>query len=246
MALLAVLAGASAGSLHAQAAPQPTVGVDVSVSQVLVDAEGATTPVSYTPTRFRLERVHDASGWRTVLTYPATPGHLADKASTHPLDGARIEYADGAPGPRVYDKAGRLDTRLSPEAPGTGLPPFDGAARWIEALRSDPDGRRARLEMLARTYGPPRDRVRNLERYVSNSGDIVDEVLADPETGVVREISRIRGGRLEQRTAFEYEPLPGGALFRHTIRSETPLDGQQRGRSIVTVRLSNLTIGGGR
>jgi hypothetical protein len=175
-----------------------------------------------------------------VLLYRAAP----DGARATPLDGARIEYADGARGLQVYDQDGRLNTRLSQDA-DAGLPVFDGAAQWLDALLADPRQADERRLALRRAYGAPVGRVGGLDRYLRRNGDAVNEVLADPRTSVVLESSVARDGVLQERAQFEYAARPDGSLFRHTIRTEhASADGQ--GRSMVTVAFSNLTVGSAR
>ena len=229
-----------------QTEPAAALAVDVAISQAIVEADGTPMRPSTEPTIFRLERVHDASGWLTVLTYPATPAGLAHRAKTNPLDGARIEYADGAAHPHVYDKDGRLNTRLSGESDGPGLPVGSGAERWVDTLLAKPHRRDERRRALTREYGPPASRTASHDRYLSRDGDVEEEVLAEPRSGIVLQVTRSRGGVLEARTTFEYERLSDGTLFRRKTQSEEVLDGPHRRRSVCTIELSNLTIGTGR
>jgi hypothetical protein len=239
LALLLVVADQSRSLRAAQpAAVSPAaVAVDVTVTHTLLNPDGSHAGPSSSPTTFTLERRHASSGWTTVLRYRAAP----DGALPTPLDGARVEYADGARGLKVYDNDGRLNTRLSQEA-DAGLPVFDGAARWLDALLADPRQGDDRRLALRRAHGTPVGRVGRLDRYLSRNGGTVTEVLADRRTGVVMESSVARDGMLQQRVRFEYAARPDGSLFRHTIRTEqATAEGQER--SMVTVAFSNLTVG---
>jgi hypothetical protein len=221
------------------------IAVDVTVTHTVVNPDGSQAGPSSNPTTFTLERRHTSSGWTTVLTYRATP-RGADRATATPLDGARIEYADGARGVKAYDKDGRLITRLSQDTDGAGLPVFDGAARWLDALLADPQQRDERRLALQRTHGVPIGRIRGLDRYHSRNGDTENEVLADPRTYVVMESSVAREGVLQERVQFEYAARADGTLFRHTIRTEQAPAGGGQARSMVTVAFSNLTVGSAR
>lgn len=242
VALLPMAAGHTIPLRAAQPATlsPAAVAVDVTITHARLPADGGHAGPSSRPTTFTLERRHTPSGWTTVLLYRATP----DGALATPLDGARVEYADGARGLKVYDKDGRLNPRLSQDA-DTGLPVFDGAARWLDSLLADPRQRDERRRSLERAHGAPVGRVRGLDRYLSRHGDMVNEVLADPRTGVVMESSVAREGVLLERVQFEYAVRPDGSLFRHTIRTEqASAEGQER--SLVTVAFSNLTVGSAR
>jgi hypothetical protein len=218
------------------------VAVDVTVTHAMVDADGRPLAPPSSPTTFSLERRHTSSGWTTVLRYRAAPTESARRAAATPLDGARVEYADGARGLRVYDKDGRLNPRLSEETDGAGLPVFDGAAQWLDALITDPRDADERRRLLRRAYGTPVGRVGGLDRYLTRDGDIINEVLADPRSGVVTESSVARAGVLQERVQFEYAVQPDGTLFRHTIRTELVAPPAE-GRSVVTIAFSNLTVG---
>jgi len=239
---LLAFAGQAASLQAAQPAfvSPPAVAVDVTITHAFVHADGNPSPAS-PPNTFTLERRHTPSGWITVIGYRAAPAG----AIPSPLGGARIEYADGSPGLNVYDQDGRFNPRLSLEGRG-GLPVFDGASSWFDALLVDPQRDEERRLELRQKYGAPAGRERGLERYVAATGDGVREVLADPRTGVVMESSVTRDGELRERTRFEYAARADGSLFRHTIRNEhtSPEDGH--GRSLVTIAFSNLTVGGAR
>jgi hypothetical protein len=142
----------------------------------------------------------------------------------------------------VYDRTGRLNPRLSSEAAGQGLPVFDGASRWLESLVADPARVEERRRALVAAYGSPIGRTRRLDRYVSDTGSIVEEVLADPESALVMEIVDSEHGRLRRRTTFDYASLPDGRWFRRTIRSEEPHGDRPGERTVVSVVFSNLTV----
>ena len=232
--------------LHASAQPAPVsppaVAVDVTVTHGLVNADGTEAGPPSRPTTFSLVRRHTASGWTTVLTYRPIPGASTDRALATPLDGARLEYDDGAGGVRVYDQDGRLNERLSQDGDSAGLPVFDGAAQWLDALLVDPRQGDDRRRALRRAFGAPVGRVRGLDRHVSRDGDTVSEVLADPRSGVVMERNVARGGALRERVQFEYATRPDGSLFRHTIRTEHASEGDGQGRAVLTVVFSNLSV----
>ncbi|MGE0461762.1 MAG: hypothetical protein AB7Q16_10375 [Vicinamibacterales bacterium] len=240
-ASLLAFAGQAASLQAAQPAfvSPPAVAVDVTVTHLVVQPDGSQSPAA-PPTKFTLERRHTSSGWTTVMVYrPAPAGAIPS-----PLDGARIEYADGARGVTVYDRDGRLNPRLSIEGEG-GLPVLDGARSWMDALLLDPQRSSARLRALRQQYGAPTGRVRGLHRFVARDGDRVSEVLADPRSGVVMETCVTRDGEVRERTRFEYAARPDGSLFRHTIRNEQVSAEPGQGRVIV-MAFDNLTVGSGR
>jgi len=229
----------------AQAAPTTAIAVDVTITHTRSDAGGRPLPPTTPPTTFRLERQHDGSGWRTVMSYRESPDR--GERAGNPLSGARIEYHDGG-AIRVYDSDGRLNTRLSstsPDAPA--LPVLDGAGRWAESLVSDPQRRDTRARDLVRRYGRATGRVRNLDRYVAHHDDVEEELLADPSTGLVMENRELRRGVLERRTTFEYDVLPDGRRVRRRIRTEEREGAAaQGGPSVTTIEFSNLVAGGER
>lgn len=247
LVLVAGVAGVVSASSAAQPAPETAIGVDVTITHTRLASDGRAVPSSGLPTTFRLERVHDESGWRTVLTYRAVSPQNRTRASENPLNGARIEYADGATGIRVFDTSGRLNTRLSPPgAEGHSLPVFDGMQRWLDTLIADPQRREERRHELVRQYGRPEGRVRQMDRYRSRRGDTEDEILADPRSGLVVEARQTRRGVLEHQTTFDYQVLPDGRYARRTIRSESRLGEPEEpsGRAVLAVAFANLTIGG--
>lgn len=241
-ASLLAFAGQAASLQAAQPAfvSPPAVAVDVTVTHLVVQPDGSQSPAA-PPTTFTLERRHTSSGWTTVMTYrPAPAGAIPT-----PLDGARVEYADGARGVKVYDQDGRLNPRLSLEGE-RGLPVPDGAASWLDGLLLDPRRSEERLLALRQRYGAPAGRVRGLHRFVAHSGERITEVLADPRSGVVMESTVTDDGELREHTRFEYTARADGSLFRHTIRNEQiPAEPGQE-RAIVTMAFANLTVGSGR
>ncbi|MCC7035407.1 MAG: hypothetical protein IT179_21510 [Acidobacteria bacterium] len=241
-ASLLACAGQAASLQAAQPAlvSPPAVAVDVTVTHLIVQPDGSQS-LSAPPTAFTLERRHTPSGWTTVMVYRRAPAG----AIPTPLDGARIEYADGARGVKVYDQDGRLNPRLSLEGE-RGLAVPDGAAAWLDALVADPRHAEDRLLALRRRYGAPAGRIRGLHRFVAQNGDRTREVLADARTGVVTESSVTLDGELQERTRFEYQRRADGSLFRHTIRTEYAQEQPGQGRAIVTMAFDNLTVGSGR
>lgn len=230
-------------TLDAQSATDVVLRVDVAVSHATFSGTGQPLAPSLAPTRFRLERVRDGSSWRTILTYLQASGAQATSERANPLDGARIEVADHGAATRVFDKDGRLNTRLSHTGEGAGLQTADGSVRWLEGVVADPRRSDERRRALRRTYGAAQGRVRGLDRYTSRDGDVVEEVLTDPDSSLVMAINRVRGGGLERRIAIEYARTSDGVLYRRSMRTEEPLNGDPDGRSVVTVTLSNLVIG---
>ena len=110
----------------------------------------------------------------------------------------------------------------------------------VEANRRNE--RRAELE---RHFGPPVERVRGLDRYVTNRGGDVDEVLLDPTTALPYELNTVRGGVLVSRVLMSYEAR-GSAFIRRSLRSERALADTAR-RVVTTIDVTNvqLVAGGG-
>jgi hypothetical protein len=155
------------------------IAVDVTVTHTVVNPDGSQAGPSSSPTTFTLERRHTSSGWTTVLTYRATPAG-SDRATATPLDGARIEYADGAPGVKAADKIAASSRACRRTPTGAGL--LSSTARHGGSTPCWPIRSNAtNAGVLQRTHGAPISRIRGLDRYLARNGDTENEVLADPQ-----------------------------------------------------------------
>jgi hypothetical protein len=99
-----------------------------------------------------------------------------------------------------------------------------------------------RRRALVAAHGVPVGRTRRLDRYLSGTGSAVEEVLADPESGLVMEINNTEHGTLLRRTTFDYASLPDGRWFRRAIRSEETHGDRPGERTVISVVFSNLTV----
>ena len=218
------------------------MSVDISVTHTVLDREGNVMLPTPVPAVFTVARGRRSGGWHTVVTYRTHRG-TPTRSSSHPLDGARIEFDDTSGETRVYNASGELNSMLSNDSTG-GLRVARGPEQWLEGLVATPDRRTARSRDLQEKYGKAVGRVGGLDRFVAHREDVVEEVLADPDSGLPVEINTVRHGDLEQHTVFGYERRSDGAWIRRTIRAEQVLPGDSGQRARLTVEFSNVSTGG--
>ena len=108
------------------------MSVQVSVTNEVLDKDGnQVLPVSV-PTVFRVARTRHSAGWQTVVTYRKHAG-APTRSSSHPLDGARVEFDEASGTTRVYNSAGELNPLLSTDSTG-GLQGALGPGQWLDGL----------------------------------------------------------------------------------------------------------------
>ncbi len=218
------------------------MSVEISITHTVVDSDGNLAFPAPVPTVFQVARTRWSAGWQTVVTYRKHPG-TPTRASAHPLDGARVEFDEDSGATRVYDSTGELNTLLSNDS-AAGLPLTQGPRQWLEGLIATEKGRFTRSRDLSEKYGKPVGRVSGLDRFVTHRDGIVEEVLADPRSALLREINTVRDGMLESHIVFDYERRADGAWIRRSMRAEQVVPGDAGHRTRTTVEFANLSTGG--
>lgn len=233
---------------HAQATAQAErvlASVDVLVTQKVVDTGGASPWPTQTRTAFTLQKVRTEAGVKIVLTYlPAAPAERS-QATSHPLDGGRVEYDPSTGATAVFDVGGtRRNPHLSLE--GSSQAGLGSANELFDNLVLRRAGTSARRQDLERRYGRPSGGApRGLARYLQVRDDgLREEMLADPEWGVPVEVTLTRDARPEGRVAFEYGSTPSGNLYRRATRTERVIDAASGRRSVLAVQYSNVRVDG--
>ena len=246
-ACLALVAPVSAAA--AQSADSITRGelnvemsVEISITHTVLDKDGNPALPTSMPTLFTVVRTRRSGTWQTVMTYRKHEG-APTRASSHPLDGARVEFDEDSGATRVYDSTGELNTLLSREA-GDEIPGSGGPGQWLEGLVATDEGRFTRSRNLSDRYGAPVGRVGGLDRFLIDRDGTVEEILADPRSALLREINTVRNGILESHIVVDYDRRADGAWIRRSLRAEQIVPGDAGHRTRMTVEFANLAIGG--
>ena len=241
----AILGCVVSGRASAQSgAPADVVlaAVDVEVTQRVVDPDGSESWPAQAPTVFTLQKLRTSPGnTKVVLTYRAATAAVRTPATSHPLDGARVEY-ESSGALSVFDQGGtRRNPRLSTQRPsGASIGQPD---EWLEELVLTAVGAPARRRDLERAYGQAVAEVGRLRRYRQTHDSVTEDVLVDPAWSVPVEVTRTRQGSLEGRVTFEYGPTPSGNLVRRVVRSERVIDAAGR-RAVLAMQFSNVRAAG--
>lgn len=216
--------------------------VEISITHAVLDSEGNPTVPPSTPAVFSVERTRRSGTWQTIMTYRKHPG-TPTRASSHPLDGARVEFDEDSGATRVYDSTGVLDARLSRNF-SDGIPGARGPGQWLDGLIATDKDRFARARDLSEKYGMPVGREGGLDRFLIHRDGIVEEVLVDPRSALPREINTVREGALESHIVFDYGRRADGAWIRRSMRAEQIVAGDTTHRTRTTVEFTNLSTGG--
>lgn len=233
---------AAQGAYSASEERNTEMSVEISITHTMLDAEGNPALPPSAPAMFKVTRTRQSSGWLTVVTYGKHAGR-ATRASAHPLDGARVEFDEGANTARVYDADGKLNTQLSRDF-SDGMPAARGAGQWLEGLVATDEDRFVRARDLSEKYGRPQGRAAGLDRFLWHRDGVVEEVLADPRSALPREINTVRDGVLESHIVFDYDRRTDGTWLRRSIRTEQIVPGAPNQRTRTTVEFTNLSTGG--
>ena len=240
LACVAMILPASAAAQGADESVE--MSVEVSITHTMLDSDGHPTLPSPVPTVFTVARTRGPAGWQTVVTYRKHTG-APTRASSHPLDGARVEFSEGARAARVFDATGEFQPLLSKEF-GDGVPVSRGPGQWLKGLIATDQGRSMRSRDLSEKYGSPVGREQGLDRFLIHRDGTVEEVLADPRSALPREINRIRDGILESHIVLEYDRRADGAWIRRRMRAEHLVPGDMAHRTRTIVEFNNLIAGG--
>lgn len=240
---LAALAGAGGARVGAQVnAGGPGIEVfsaDVSLERSVIDATGKETrPLP--PVRYHVSRTQHGSKRTTIIHYATGSDDVLRGAAVDPFAGARAEFdEDGSP-IRVFDRDGRALVGASESASRATRPGSASAGpnAGVVVLR---DSVEERLKKLRQDLGAPKGNVRGLERYLTQFGDDVQEVLVDRRTATPVEINVSRNGVLQSHSTFGYQPLPDGTLLQRTWRNESAVAGRDGERNVTQLTVSNVT-----
>jgi hypothetical protein len=235
-------AGSVAAAQSSDSGTSMEMSVQVSITSDVVDTDGNQILPAPVPTVFRLTRMRGSAGWQTVVTYGKYTG-IPTRASSHPLDGARVEFDDATGATRVYNSAGVLNPLLSTDSAG-GVRGALGPGQWLDGLVARDNEQPTRLRDLLEKYGKPVGRVRGLDRFLTQLEETVEEVLADSHSALLREINTVRDGSLESHIVFDYERRADGAWVRKSMRAEHVVPGDATRRTRTTVQFTELSTGG--
>ncbi len=266
-----VARGDSRQTAAAPATAWDTFRADLTIRHAIVGSDGRPAGPGAPSATVRMERRQTGGRWQTTMTLqqidrPQIRGLTTGPAVDNPFQVVRLEYDEDGSAPRMYDRYGRLarlpraaDRRLlhTPAALAAGLPALDPlpppanppgtllGRDWIDAVLTPPARRNARRAALERQLGPPRGRVRGLDRFLTVAGGAALEVLVDPAAAVPVEVNTTRQGVLVARATFAEVRDAAGALVRRTSRSERPLADPNGERSVTTTELSNIQLSTG-
>jgi hypothetical protein len=243
--------------------------IDITLRRSIVEPDGRLRGASSAPVRYRWQRVRSGGQWKTVITLLSSRAAIVDSEGgpielENPFAIVRLEDDEDGTPPRLYDVLGR-PVRLprdplrgvpAPDIPGLpelDLPSADRVAgpperprrpgpEWLERFVAERSRRERRLGQIEERFGPARERVNGLDRYVRSDGDTTVEVLVDPDAAVPVETNVVRGGVLVSHSRSEYEPGAEGAVVHRRLRSERLLRGSAPGRVVLDAEFSRPTI----
>jgi hypothetical protein len=218
------------------------MSVEIAITQMTIDQDGQSVFPVMAPTVFTVARTGRPGEWRTVMTYRKQAG-TATRAASHPLDGARIEFDEASGATRVYDAAGEPHALLSSAAAGA-MPGSGGPAQWLEGLIAPQATQEERARDLREQYGQPVERVRGLDRFLTQNDGVLHEVLADPASALPVEINTVENGVLASHIVLDYAEGPNNAWVRRSMRAEQAVPGHSTQRSRLIVEFRNVTTRG--
>lgn len=240
MALAAATTAATATALaQTLPPPEPADGAEFSatvvVTRAVVDPKGAL--VRELPTsRYQLAQFADGRMRLTMLPQ-------ADVPSTGPIGdafaGITVENDVASGHLQVRDKAGRSLSLDRDDAQG-----WMQAAQSTEPLVAPAAERPGRRSALERRFGRSRGKVRGLDRYLSNDGTKVHEVLVDPESALPAEVNVADGKTLVEHHRFEYARV-GRGWVRTRVASETAMPGTPSQRLVAVSTMGDVKTKGG-
>jgi hypothetical protein len=257
-------------------APWDYFAGDLTIRHQRLSADGQPAGMSPPAMVVRLERQRASGRWRTTLDVTATePTWVQSPGGRRSLDNrfaiSRIEFEhDGAP-PRMFDRRGELvngptpaDIRAlglpaglrgrdwDPEdliARSPGIPGLDGAAGPAAGLIHLAGEQSSRRQDLERRYGQPVGQLRGLDRFLSQTADVIHELLVDPDTALPVEINVADEGVLVRHATFDYESIAlsaGSALLRSRLRNEQVVPESSGMRLVTEIELTNVRLTEGR
>ena len=246
LAAAALMCGVPLGATAQSGSPAERVlaAVDVEITQRVSDANGAAEWPSQPPTAFTVQKLRTPDGaTKIVLAYRATGISGRTLVSSHPLDGARVEYEASTGGLTVFDQGGtRRNPRLSLDGPSGAS--IGSPGEWLDGLVLAAATAPARRLELERIYGRAVGSAGRLTRYLQIRDGVSEQVLVDPLWDVPMEITVSRQGAREARVTFDYGPTPSGNLFRRAIRSERLIDPVAGRWSVLAMQFSNVRAEG--
>jgi hypothetical protein len=254
------------------AAQGKTMRADLRIRHGRITSSGSDAGDAAPTVNLHVERRREAGRWRTAVTLtgidqPEVRSARGAARLDNPFLATRLEYDEGDPAPRLYDRTGRIVELPSElDRRRLGLPASLRRTTWdADALASkvgsgfvpgaapaDPTGlvvdasrRDDRRQQLSRRYGGPEGRVRGFDRYLSSAGDETEEVLVAPDAVLPVEVNTTRQGQLISHVQFEYESDPTLGFVRRRSRAEQ-LAGDAAGTRLVTeIELTNLSVTSG-
>jgi hypothetical protein len=244
---------------------------DLTIRSGRVDAEGRAARGLVPTSVIRLERRKHYGRWRTELTIRAQePIAVQSLAGPQTLENpfivTRFEFDEDGTPPRMYNRSGALIALPgAAERKALGLPPELQNPEWrasdvltragqmgavadrgpAAGLLARAADRTARITAIERVFGRRVDQVRGLDRFVQQSGNLIREILVDPQGGVPVEINVARAGRLLSHSALTFQALPNGNLLRRLLRSEMVLSERDNTRMITEIELGNVSFDAG-
>jgi hypothetical protein len=97
-----------------------------------------------------------------------------------------------------------------------------------------------RVRALERAFGRPAGRVSALDRYLKQEPDRTIEILADPDTGVVREARvNARGARVFTMSTT-YREGTDGTLVKDRVHIERAVGGERPATAIADLAVTDL------
>jgi hypothetical protein len=240
IAALLWLGGSSteATAQHAQFRAGARQSMDIVINRWVVDAEGQPIGPRVGALRYHLERVKTDKGWRTNLVLDDAGRQQA--GPPNPFLGGRIEFDEiGRFG--MFDKDGH-EVAIPPRLqPGVGLTFDDEWSAWPTAGNAE-TRRRTRVAEVEARYGRSTGKLRGLSRYVKQTGEDLEELLVDANSGLPVELNVVQAGVLRGQVTFDYTEQPGRGLVRRAMRSETRLN-DQGDRAVTTTEFTNVSFG---
>jgi hypothetical protein len=245
--------------------------VDVSIRRLRVNGDGKPSDVTEPEMAYRWERRQTGGGWATTLTVlpgaapvaQSTDGRREIERSDRAV--ARIEDDEDGTPLRFYDARGRkidvptfetlkeqgqaelvVPKELDPLTSLTRSPRPPSAGRdWIEGLVVTKARKDARKRAIEGKFGRARAEVQGLDQFLTAGPEGQQELLVDRTFQVPVEINVMRDGALVSHTRIAYEPGPGDALIRRSVRIEEAAPaGKERNteRTVTDLQFTNLRL----
>jgi len=198
------------------------------------------------------------AGARQTIDNPYAIARIEDDEDGSPLrifgrDGRRVHAASvdrmrqlTESGLRQLGSAAAAAPGFEPGAKRPDLPlprRFVGSAErgWLAAFVATPQERSARRARLQRQF-VRRGQVRGLDRFISNDGSKLLEVLADAESAVPLEVNTLRDGKLLSHSTIAYQPAADGSLVRRAVHAEQILSDVTGERSIIDTEYTSVRV----